>query len=102
MSPATAPPVADGLVVAVNGGQNARPAADSVLTLGLSAANRYNVRPWASARVSPRGVGWTETAEFAATAGAFLALDPVVATIATMAAATMTATMGSDNRVRVM
>jgi hypothetical protein len=72
-----------------------------VLTLGLSFANKYNVRPLASARVLPRDVWWTDIAEFAATAGGFLALDPFE-TISATAAATMSAMTVSDSRVRFM
>src|ERR1700740_662841 len=102
MSPASAPAPADGLVVEVNGGHIARPAAESVLTLGLSPANRYSERPLASVSVFPKDVCWTDIADVAATAGAFLALLPAVATIAAIAPATTSATTDIDSRVRFM
>src|SRR5579871_173594 len=102
MSLACAPPVAAGLTVDVNGGQNARPAAESVLTLDLSPANRYNVRPLASVSVLPRDVCCRAMAEFAGTAGPFLALDPVVKTIAANTAAMVRTTRDNDSRLRFM
>ena len=62
----------------VNGGQNARPAAESVLTFGLSAANRYKVRPLASVSVLPNDVCLTDIAEFAGTAAKFKSRVSVV------------------------
>src|SRR5512132_1849856 len=57
---ASAPLLACGLPVAAKGGQMLSPAADSLLTLGLSASNRYSVLPWPSVsrRPSEDVCGW--------------------------------------------
>src|SRR6266487_4354035 len=111
---ASAPLLACGLPVGAKGGQMLSPAADSLLTLGLSASNRYTVLPWPSvstrpsedvcalmivpARLAPVDVAGAPYAEVApagarvaALAALFLVLPPVRAsTTTTMATATRT------------
>src|SRR5215208_6693088 len=50
---ASAPLPALGFPVAASGGQTLRPEAESLLRLGLSASNKYRVRPWPSVSTRP-------------------------------------------------
>src|SRR5262249_45188064 len=87
---------------AVNGGQIARPAADSVLAFGLSPSNRYRTRPLASTRTGPSEVWSSASAEpedaavLALEDAAILGLPQPVA--ATNAATTAAARIGAVGR----
>src|ERR1700740_1398326 len=96
-------PFTDGAVVEMNGGQIARPAADSRLSLGLSAKNRYRARPFAPTSALPTGVCAIEIAEPLATAAdARFWAPPLLAAITDTIATIATRTMTNGNRLLFM
>lgn len=85
----------------MNGGHTAWPAADRRLESGLSPANRYRVRPFASTNALPTGVCRTEIAEPAGRVAVFL-VAPLVAVITATIAMMVTIMMGNASLLRVM